>query len=325
MFNKKNNHDILLDEPQDQEKKSAKKILIDIIGIIVVILVIIGTYLVIVFREEIIAAIPIIRDENGKIIIKKEEKKKTTREQEELTVPPSISYMYDCQFGAFEASNINVDDKGLSFDLSFTPKSNKTLTPVITVERASIDGYEFPISLEYKFNGEKSLTQEVLIDKTDLDEYSIIRPNTMKLFVLDSEVDTKGIPKTATLKFDYPAPMDNSLRGLIQVDSMANLSIYFYKQESDVEYTYLYFDMRNTSSSEKQKIRVKKLVVNDTIIESDDIEEESYFLSEKLFYIRIPRQRIARVNNFAISFFIILNEDQKNEQIHITKEFTHAE
>ncbi len=325
MFNKKDNHDILLDEPQDQEKKSTKKILIDIIGIIVVILVIIGTYLVIVFREEIIAAIPIIRDENGKIVIKKDENKKSSRELEELTAPPDIKYMDDCQFGTFSTSNINVDDKGLSFDLTFAPKNAKTLTPVITVERVSIDGYEFPIEFEYKFNGEKSLTQEILIKKTDLDEYSIIRPNTMKLFTYDSEFDTKGIPKTATLKFQYPAPMDNSLKGLIQVDSRANLSIYFYKQETDVEYTYLYFDMRNVSSGEKQKIRVKKLVVNDKIIEADDIEEESYFLSEKLFYIKIPRQRIAKVNKFAISFFIILNEDQKNEQIYITKEFTHAE
>lgn len=325
MFKKKESVDVFLDEPQDQDKKSTKKIIIDIIGIVLVILVIIGTYLVIVFREEIIAAIPIIRDENGKIVVKKEKKNTSSRDLEKLTAPISSGIGKEIRGLKIEGSDYSVEDDGLKFKITITPLGYKKEASILTIDRIAVDGYVFSNHYEVEIKPSTSSTQEITIDKLELEKYSIIRPNVITFYTFNSANPDKKIPEIASITLNYNTPMDNKIKGLIPIGEISNLAFYFYKQDTDMENTYLYFNINNKSSSERHKIKVKKLVVNDKIIDASDFEEESYFLSEKLFYIKIPRKTIANVEKFSVSFFVIMNENEKNESIYITKEYTHEE
>ncbi len=325
MFKKKESVDVFLDEPQDQDKKSTKKIIIDIIGIVLVILVIIGTYLVIVFREEIIAAIPVIRDESGKIVVKKEKNTTSSRDLEKLTAPISSGIGKEIRGLKIEGSDYTVEDDGLKFTITITPANYIKLESILTIDRIAVDGYEFSNHYEVEIKPFTSSTQEIIIDKLELDKYSIIRPNVITFFAFDSANPDSKVPQIASITLNYNTPMDNKIKGLIPIGEVSNLAFYFYKQDTDMENTYLYFNINNKSSSERHKIKIKKLVINDKIIDTSDFEEESYFLSEKLFYIKIPRKTIANVEKFSVSFFVIMNENEKNERIYITKEYTHEE
>lgn len=333
MFNKHKNDEFLYDEPQDVDKKSPKKIIIDIIGIVLVIAFIFGTFFFIINREKIMASIPITRDENGNLVIKKKTNTDSRNTEEPKQADDRIVYNapknFAVDFGAFKEPL----DQGYKFDLHITPLATSIPDPSgefkFIIEKVTVDGFDFSNQYEIEAKIGEEIVQEIFLEKAELNQYSIIRPNHIYLYYRTEGYYKDDLNKKSTKQMElrtlYNTPMDNSIKGLITISDIAKVKISFFKQIDDIEYTYLYFDAKNLSGENKPTIRVKKLLINGKVYDYNDTNEEIYYLTEKLFYIRIPKKKQAKVENFTVSFFIVFNEDEDNEQIYITKEYTHEE
>ncbi len=340
MFNKRREETFLLEEPQNIDKKSKKKIIIDIIGIILVVAIIVGTYIFIVNREEILSNLPITTDEKGRIIFNTKtrdgsESRSTEKMEESSTFTPVNDYT---------TAKIEIPDKKLLLNdagdgyiarMTFRKTGSSTtgsIPAIIYCEKVTIDGFEMSNSFQVDLSTENSVTVDIELTNTDLQKYNIIKPNNMNLFLYTEAEKQKAeedgyypIAKKVNFHIGYNAPMDNSIKGLVPIGKLKDATINFYKQIADNEYTYLYFDIKNTSGSAKKTIRVKKLLVNDKVYELNDLNEESHFQAEKVFYIRIPKKDIPTVKKFTISFFVITDEGLKSENIYVTNEYTHSE
>ena len=326
MFKKKN-QDFLIEEPVNKEKKSAKKIFIDVVGIFIVISLIVGTFLVIKNHEKIFSSLPISTDEDGKLVLGRK-KTTTTSKSTELVKPDSQNTVSQ------KARDVNIEIA--DFDTTETKDAfvftviisttKKEFSDMVYCEKMAVDGFEISNTFEVEIEGAVSVKVDIRIDKTELAQYEITKPNEIDFFLRTGEEIEKGrFPFKAKLNIIYYAPMDNSIKDLLVIGEEANTVLSFYKQEEDIENTYIYFDVKNTQIKNLTNIKLKKLIINDKLYEDADVNEDVYYSTEKLFYIKIPRKEIPNVKNFTVSFFIISGTENESQEIYITKEFTHSE
>lgn len=323
--NKRQN--FLIEEPVNKDKKSPKKIFIDIVGIFIVLSLIIGTFLVIKNHEKIIASLPISTDEDGKLVLGRKKNTTYTRSKKLENPDSANSSAVRTSYLDVEIRNFKVTDNEDGFTFTFVAKSRREdLENKIICEKMTVDGFEISNTFELEVPPGEEAKINLKIDKTELDPYEITKPNLITFFIYEeASQKLNSKPERVKVNIIYYASMDNSLQNLATIGTEADTTVSFYKQEEDLENTYLYFDAKNEANKNLTFIKIKKLLINDELYEEADINIDVYYFTEKLFYIKIPRKEIPNIKKFTISFFIISGTESKTQQVYITNEYNHNE
>jgi hypothetical protein len=172
-----------------------------------------------------------------------------------------------------------------------------------TIDRDA-DGYELPeqIPTEYKFR----------IKQTELDELGIFGFNEIKIFY-DIETNKE---KYTDVTFAMVAINDlnivNERKGIISIEKVNGVEISYYKTVDAEDATYIYFDLKNKNLEKDIMLYVKKLKINGEIYEYKDLKEKLYREAQHAVYIKIPKDKVSRVNTIDITFFLI-EENIKGE------------
>lgn len=221
--------------------------------------------------------------------------------------------------------NLEGDEKGYTIKVDVkTYASSATLK----VEKVLVDGFDTSATLDitdnYDQNGSSTqfpTTSYIRIPKTELDKLNIIGIRSIilyyKLETPEEKKDINRLELTLYSKIKY----DNKIKGLIELYHNNGVLANYYQTLTDKDYTYIYFDFKNENHLQKKTIKIKKLVINDTIYEYKNFNTEIYNEAEKVFYLAIPKDKVKEVKNFTVSFFILDTEEKGFSSVYITPEY----
>jgi Fe2+ transport system protein B len=129
--------------------------------------------------------------------------------------------------------------------------------------------------------------------------------------------------KAETFNFTSNFTTDNTRKGLIHIDEKGNTKVRYYKTVKDNDYTYIYFDFKNSDYQANKEIVIKTMYINDKLYNMQSFKEVIYRGSERDVYIKIPRKKINNVKNIRISFYIIERApDNSINKLYITNEYS---
>lgn len=220
--------------------------------------------------------------------------------------------------GIITIKSIGIDSKGYVLNVDFQSSS-----ATLIIEKLLIDGLNTSETLELKSEAEETASGVIRINKTELEPLDIHGFSEITIFYRVNTPDQEGNVSYERIKLYNKFNYDNSIKGLIQIYELENFTLSYYKKEEDKDYVYLYFDARNKDYNTKKNIKLKKILINDNIYDNVDCEEEIYSISEKVFYITIPKKDIKNIDNFTIQFFVI-GKDKENQvkEYYITNDYT---
>lgn len=259
---------------------------------------------------------------------KKEENKKESSNNSKLTIPSLNKAAVNVDEHLIKILEITADDKGYIITLGLT--CNRTEKCTMTVNEVLIDGYyvSTTFSVTDYSDIERTPTEiQFRINQSELDNLEITAFKNITLFYYFEATDMDEKDKKAlhcnSFTFNNTIPIDNTKKGLLNVDTKGTTTIKYYKILKTSDYTYIYFDVKNTNVWNYQTIMIKKLLINDRIYEMPKFEEKIYNSAEHLVYIKIPTDKIEEVKKITISFFIFeKDENNNNTKIYITNEFS---
>ena len=262
-----------------------------------------------------------------------EEKKDTstknnTTNTSKLIVPTISSSQANFGANKIAITGITADDKGYVITLGLTC-SNRIEWCNISVFEVLIDGYYVTTTFSVQDDGydEEATEVEFRISQSELDNLEITGfKNLTIFFYLDSPAikdSDKNIIYGNNFTFGNEFTVDNTKKGLLNVDTKGNITIKYYKILKTSDYTYIYFDVKNADSKSEKTVMVKKLMINDRIYEMPEFEEVIHYGAEQLIYLKIPTNKIENVESITVSFFILGKDtNDENTQIYITNEFS---
>ncbi len=254
---------------------------------------------------------------------KKEEEKEETKIKNKLDAPVfNDQQFYTAADYMIEFSDFHKSNLGFDADITFSTTNNPR---TVILEKVLVDGYDTTTTFTKSLNPLESITQTIRINQVELDALDIVTFGRIALYfkVLDSEgkSEVKLFEMNASNKID----VDNSRKGLIEIDNKNNTKISYYKLLEDKDNSYLYFDFKNTSLGKSQIIAIKKLMINGKIYDYKSLKEEIYHGAEKIVSLTIPKSDYKKITSFAISFVMFsTDENGKMTEAYITNEYSRS-
>lgn len=256
----------------------------------------------------------------------KKDSSNTNNNSSNLSIPTLGIVHSSAKDGNINITGVTADDKGYLITLEL--QCSQVSWCSISVTEILIDGFYVSTTFDIEDDGTDTEATQVQfrINQTELDNLEITGfQNIIMYYYYDSptlEEKDKGTLMNSSFTFYNKIPVDNTKKGLLNVDTKGTVTIKYYKIVKSADYTYIYFDVKNSNSKSTQTIMIKKLLINGDIYEMTEFEEKIYNGAEQLVYIKIPTQKVKEVKNITVSFFI-LEKDKNNEntKIYITNEF----
>jgi len=321
-------------KPKNPLKKIILKITLYIIGILLILALSIGAYEFVTNKDKFLSYFNLSTDENGKIVFNTRKNNESEETNNTILVPNSISptsSKIDDEILTYE--NFSSDDKGLTFDIQ-VKNNSQTTDYTINCEKILVDGFDTTSSFEVfsPADIEKKIT--VTINKSELDALGIYCINTLTFYytINSNEYTTdksSDIIRSFTIKLYNDYTIDNSITGGISLGTYNNVEIRYLRMEEDAEYTYVYFDVKNSDSSFNKTLKVKKILVNDEIFKYKELNstdtnwsEDIYRNAEKIIYLEISKEKVPDVTSITVSFFVISSQDSYPDSVYVTNEFT---
>ena len=311
---------------EELEEKKENPVIPIVIFIVIVIAIAVGSIFVYnaLFKENTIE-IPWIKNDN-----KPTTSGKPSREQMELLVPKMSDNgnTISIDSGQIILKDIKADSNGflvtaelVSFEEFFTFETTHILVDDLytTTSFAVSDRYDS----EYNAHDQIGTPFTFRLKKTELDELDVFGFNRLRIF---GNMETPN-KKEKNISFDYVFYNDiqiiNERKNLLQIDTVNELVISYYKVVDSLDATYIYFDFNNKKTNKKFKLNVKKLIINNELYDMSDFNETVYQGAQQSIYIRIPKDDISMVNTMKVSF--ILSEvdlDNKVVAVDISDEYS---
>lgn len=241
-------------------------------------------------------------------------------------------------------TKIKATEKGYEITFQFSQdKSIKDTYDIpeetihLTCDKILVDEYEVSPKFELQFN-KNSFQQDqttITIPIEELENLEIVTFNSLYFFIelrkenisLDTIDDEEEQEEDEIIPIEgfITAYQDLNVTNVKKIKKsytvQNNLRISYYKKIEAEDATYLYFQVDNTNQIDNQEVELKKLVVNDKIYTKATAYVKSHYDSKNIFFIKIPRKDIKKVNNFTASFFITKTENGK-KSIYSTNELT---
>lgn len=197
-------------------------------------------------------------------------------------------------------SSLQADKEGYRFHVSAIEEDGNSY--IIRCNKIAIDNYETSATFQFHLNSYSSLDTNVRIPMEELKTLEISDFNTLTFF-LDIQQEEKIQTVTRDVVMTHNILVDNTKRGLLKIDEKNSVLISYYKKVEDNTDTYLYFEIDNKSES-NQLIKIKKLLLNDTLYEVKGFSQMTYNSTKSIFSLKIPKEDISSIEKIRISFFL---------------------
>ncbi len=222
-----------------------------------------------------------------------------------------------------------VEDKPKEFILHYSTtnvqtKSSTKLTRPCKIEfyKIAADGFLVPGESKLDLSGDTRTEEgKIVIKKSDLEANELYGIQKVTLFYKITDLkDNTELPfvDDVTLINDYS--VKNDLQGVL-INEFNNIRVYYYKTISDHENNYIYFIFENKNEVGNAKIRIKKLLVNDLLMDTKDFEKDVLVQTKTLTYVVVPKKKVPVISKFNISFFSIMQTDDGEDSYYISGEY----
>ena len=220
----------------------------------------------------------------------------------------------------FKAISFSANKDGYKLEFDFINDYDSII--IYDCTQVLIDGFETDVKFKETVASNDSKTLDITIPKSKLDELEINDVN-MITFLGTQEYTYKGevekISKKIEIQFVQVIPLDNSKKGLKNIEKNDNFTISYYKTETDDDNHYIYFDIINNSKAKvNYDITINKLYVNKKIYDIEDFYTSSHYRGEKIFFIEIPKANYKKIDSMNISFTFISESKRTGKDIYIT-------
>lgn len=252
--------------------------------------------------------------------------------KDSLIVPEPLNSKISQNGLEFVITKVKADQKGYLLTGQATCAYDRLSWVKLSVDGVLIDGYytkaQFEVQDDYDSDLEEESQQptevEFRITKTELDNYNIKGFSTITLFYTSETSEKKeNRLRAETFKFTSHFTTDNTRKGLIHIDEKGSTKVRYYKTVRDNDYTYIYFDFKNSDYQANKEIVIKTMYINDKLYNMPSFKEIIYRGSERDVYIKIPKKKINNVKNIRISFYIIERApDNSINKLYITNEYS---
>jgi len=221
------------------------------------------------------------------------------------------------------------EDKSKEFIIYYTTTNEKVTTATTKIVpceihfyKYAVNGFLIPGESKLTFGEEKEVKEgKIVLKKAELEANEVYGIRSMKLFYSIKNVEEDKSKKYAIdLSFTNSQAVKDIPKGVLIAESY-NIKFYYYKTIADKDNNYIYFIIENKNELLDTKIKVKKLLVNDLIIDTADFEEEVFANTKSLVFIELPKKKIPTVNKFTISFFNIIKTKEGKDSFYITTEY----
>lgn len=257
----------------------------------------------------------------------KEPDKNISDNDTKLLTPTLLPKQYETGEAALTLTNIKADDKG--YEITAKAKAIAGIDITIESEKILIDGYETSAKLiisdpvETGGDNKQQYSEATFrIPKTEMDSLDIVTFQKISIYyrVKTSISESKVFGKE--FKAYNSIELDNSRKGTIEIFSNYATIANYYKYKTDKDNTYIYFDFKNLNKVNDQVIKVKKLLINGELYDYTDLNILLYRGSEQVFYLTIPKDKVKKVEDFTISFYLITKTEKSDmAAIYITPEY----
>ncbi len=222
-----------------------------------------------------------------------------------------------------KANNFSASKEGYKIDLTII---NDTIEQVeYKCTKVLIDGFETDTSFELTLQGGSSQDVEATIKKSELDALEINDLNHLTFLgnaTLKEGEETINVKTSFTINFIQLTSVNNSKKNLAVLDQKSDFTISYYKTITDNDYNYIYFDIKNTSSSTNFNITINKLFINDSLYDLEDFQTSSHYRSEKIFTVEIPKKDFKQIDKLTISYTFTNDSALGGKNIYITPQMT---
>lgn len=252
--------------------------------------------------------------------------------KDSLIVPEPLNSKISQDGLKFVITKVKADQKGYLLTGEATCVYDRLSWSKLYVDGVLIDGYYTKAQFEVQDNYDPNLDEELQepteiefrITKTELDNYNIKGFSTITFFYSTETPEKKETRiKAETFNFTSNFTTDNTRKGLIHIDEKGDTKVRYYKTVKDNDYTYIYFDFKNSDYQANKEIVIKTMYINDKLYNMPSFKEVIYRGSERDVYIKIPRKKINNVKNIRISFYIIERApDNSISKLYITNEYS---
>lgn len=196
-----------------------------------------------------------------------------------------------------------------------------TKTYVVSCDKIAIDKYETTASFHITLSPYANETMTIKIPIEELNNVEINDFNKLTFFLNITE-NGKTQTLTRDVRMTQRVEIDNNKKGLLKIDEKNKVLLSYYKKIEDEENTYLYFEVENNSKT-NHIVKLKKLILNNTLHQVENIRVQTHFETKTIFYIKIPKKEIKDINKMRVSFFIIdSSSDKKATYITVEKELS---
>ncbi len=324
---------ITSDDIVRMEKKRSNKVGLVLIIIFAIALLGGGGYLLLINHDKI--------DWNIKLPWEKEEEKKENNKKEEqeegdkkrndkLIIPRVDKNSESIYIGGSELKidKIETDSKGFLITVALKTKSP---TATINVKSILVDGYY--VSASFELTDNKDVAENVAvtqlyskkqfrISQSELDDIGIVGFNQLKFFYDYEEPKYKEENFVKVIDFQNDIYLGSERKGLIQIDQIDTITVSYYKTVFAADATYIYFDFHSNNVKSQYEVSIKKLKINNALYEMPNFKETLHYGAQEAYYIEIPKDKISKVKNIEVSFFLIKeNGDEPPLEIFITNDY----
>lgn len=244
----------------------------------------------------------------------------------DLVLPISLDNEITVSDGKLRVYEPKTDDKGYTLKLDYTAEKENS---ELVIEKILVNNYETSTKVTIKDDFEQGQTKEnqipttetIRLLKTELDPLNIHGMRSLIFFYRVNTESQEGKLERKEVKVYNNLEFDSGLKGLIELYNNNNTELYYYQTKTDKDNTYIYFDIKNIDYNTTRQVKVKKLLINGKLYEYTDLDFELYRGAENIFYLTIPKEKIKKVDDFTISFFILGKKEGSISAIYITNDY----
>jgi len=309
------------------EKRATNKVGIVILVIAVIGLLAGGGYYLIKHKGQIDLNItlPWQKNETTEVDIANNKDGKKGNENRSFIAPSSISRT-ELEIDTCPTVFHSFEDKPKEFIIKFTTTNNnkrRTIPCEIDFYKIAFDGYLIPGSAKIRLEGEtKSEEGKFVIKKSDLEANELYGIKELRVFYKTTDLrDNRETLGVRNIAFTNNRTINNENRGVL-IAEFNSINVYYYKTITDNDNNYIYFIIDNKNNTQNAKIRIKKLLVNDILIDTKDFEKEVLLQTKTMVYVEVPKKIVPVISKFNISFFSIMKNNEGNDEIYISGEYS---
>ena len=254
---------------------------------------------------------------------KKGKNQNTTFKVPDIIQTPEVNHTKSCYF-YFDDLDSNDKDVIINYHVLGRKRSNIRVEDngcIVKLKRYVVDGFEISGSTEIEVGPGETKNGQIKLAKADLESQELVGMNELQIYIEDIDTDTKASNEfVASIAFRSNRIVKNEKSG-IPIDELNKTSLQYYKTTTDAVNTYIYF-IADNHSEYAANIKVRKLIVNDKLVDTKDFDLTVGSKAKRLFYIAVPKTKFSNVKKFTISFFDLTTDAHGEQYFLISNEYS---